>query len=144
MPFLVANELAGLRSAFPASRLPDDVSDGSDENEAPTGLTVVERPTDFRQLRPSLPSPIQALQGWGSDSRAHDGGLSDDAACTSFRWHRLHYGARKCGIRRPVPFLNHPKRSCMSWRPCPPLEGYLARPRLKRGRAPNLGSVFLS
>jgi hypothetical protein len=43
-----------------------------------------------------------------------------------------------------MPCLNHRKRSYMSWRPCPPLEGCLARPRLKRGRAPNLGSVFLS
>lgn len=142
-PYPVVIELAGLRSASLALRLPGGANDESDASGAPRGLAGG-LPKGFHRRHPDRQSRIRDPWGWGLDLRARGDDLNGDAACISFHWHRQHCVAKMCGIRRPVPSLNHPKRSCMSWRPCPPLEGCLARPRLKRGRAPNLGSVFLS
>lgn len=144
MPFPVGFALAALTSASPASHRLDDVCDVSDASGVPKDRMAEEQPKDCLRGRRDRPFQSRDQPDWDSGSTAHDGDLYGDAACTSSRWHRLHCAARTCDIRRPVPCLNHPKRSYTSWRPCPPLEGCVARPRLKRGRAPNLGSVFLS
>lgn len=144
MPFPVGSAPVGLANAFLASHPRDDACDVSDVSEVPTGPTVEVLPTDFRRRHPNRPSPIPIPPGSDWDWTARGGGSSGGAACTSFRWHLPHFSATMCGIHHPKPCPSHPKRSYTSWRPCPPLEGCLARPRLKRGRAPNLGSVFLS